>query len=68
MKRLQHESSSTTAGRVRVSELKLECIKDRSSVRCCQCIGIFSREFRAGLSVELLYADDLVLMAENIVK
>ena len=44
-----------------------ECIRAQSSVHCWFIIVLeaLSREFREGLPMELLYVDDLVLVAET---
>ena len=50
-----------------LSVLGWECIRDLFSVHyySSSCLEALSREFREGLPMELLYADDLVLMAES---
>ena len=53
--------------KARPSVSEWECIRAQSSVHCCFIIILeaLSREFREGLPMELLYTDDLVLVAET---
>ena len=54
--------------RVGFSMLKLECTRAQFSAHCYSfniVLEALSREFREGLPMELLYADDLVLIVET---